>query len=56
MWWYNGAGHGNFAKLLVDEVARTLDEPTPGELESELRALELLRYCQSALPKSNPAR
>ncbi|MDV6032344.1 MAG: sigma-70 family RNA polymerase sigma factor [Phycisphaera sp. RhM] len=35
-----------FAKLLVDEVAATLDSPTEDELRQELRTLRLLKYCQ----------
>jgi RNA polymerase sigma factor (sigma-70 family) len=39
-----------FARLLVDEVAHSLDRPTPDELEREVAELGLLRYCRSALP------
>ena len=39
--------HGKFAELLLDEVAKSLDEPTDEELEGELQALDLLRFCRS---------
>lgn len=38
-----------FAQLLVSEVARTLNEPTPAQLEQELIDLDLHRYCRPAL-------
>jgi RNA polymerase sigma-70 factor (ECF subfamily) len=41
--------HGHFAELLVAEVGRSLDEPTARDLEAELRELDLLRYCRSAM-------
>ncbi len=41
--------HAKFAELLLDQVAESLDEPTDEELEGELQALDLLRYCRSAL-------
>ena len=44
-------GHTDFAELLVQEVARSLGKPTPAELATELRDLDLLRYCHSALQK-----
>jgi len=47
--------HADFAVLLVQEVARSLDTPTPEALEEELRALDLLRYCRTALTKPGPA-
>ena len=43
-----------FAELLVAEVARSLDEATPIEIEAELRELDLFRYCRSALPGTEP--
>lgn len=43
--------HGKFAELLLDQVADSLDEPTFGDLEGELEALDLLRYCRSALDR-----
>jgi RNA polymerase sigma-70 factor (ECF subfamily) len=39
-----------FAELLVEEVARSLQTSEPRKLEEELIALDLLGYCQSALP------
>jgi RNA polymerase sigma-70 factor (ECF subfamily) len=48
--------HGHFSELLVIEVTRSLGEPTPAELEAELQALDLLRYCRSALAKREPVR
>ena len=41
--------HADFADLLVSEVAHSLDEPTPADVEVELRELDLLRYCRSAI-------
>jgi RNA polymerase sigma-70 factor (ECF subfamily) len=38
-----------FAELLLDEVAHSLDNPTPEELESELADLGLLDYCRPVL-------
>jgi RNA polymerase sigma factor (sigma-70 family) len=38
-----------FADLLLDELAASLDDPTPDRLEQELIDLELLSYCQHAL-------
>jgi RNA polymerase sigma-70 factor (ECF subfamily) len=43
--------HGKFAELLLDEVAASLDSPTKEELGDELRTLNLVRYCQSALDR-----
>ncbi len=43
--------HTKFAELLVDEVACSLETPTPEELRQELRELDLLRYCQSAVER-----
>ncbi len=42
-------GRERFARYLLDEVAQSLQEPTPAELEQELRDLGLLGYCRSAL-------
>jgi RNA polymerase sigma factor (sigma-70 family) len=39
-----------FAELLVDEVRRTLDEPSPDQVETELTELGLLSYIQDFLP------
>jgi RNA polymerase sigma-70 factor (ECF subfamily) len=47
--------HARYAELLVEEVARSLGEPTPAELAEELRALDLLRYCRSVLAQRGPA-
>jgi RNA polymerase sigma factor (sigma-70 family) len=41
--------HGKFAELMLDQIAESLDEPTHEDLEAELEALDLLRYCRSAL-------
>jgi RNA polymerase sigma-70 factor (ECF subfamily) len=41
--------HADFAALLVEEVVRSLDDPTTAEVEAELKALDLLRYCRSAV-------
>jgi RNA polymerase sigma factor (sigma-70 family) len=38
-----------FADLLLDEIARSLDNPTLEELEQELIDIELLPHCRSAL-------
>jgi DNA-directed RNA polymerase specialized sigma24 family protein len=38
-----------FARLLLDEVSRSLGTPTPEELVAELRELRLLSYCEPAL-------
>ena len=43
--------HAKFADLLLEQVAESLDEPTADELEAELKELDLLRYCQSALDR-----
>jgi RNA polymerase sigma factor (sigma-70 family) len=40
-----------FAELLVEEVAHSLGQPTPDELEQELIELELLDYCKSVLQR-----
>jgi RNA polymerase sigma-70 factor (ECF subfamily) len=39
-----------FAGLLVEEVAQTLDEPTPQQIEEELIALGLMPYARAFLP------
>jgi RNA polymerase sigma-70 factor (ECF subfamily) len=43
--------HGKFADLLLDEVAASLEAPTPETLRRELKELDLLKYCQEALDK-----
>lgn len=40
-----------FAKLLFDEVAETLDEPSRSDIEEELIELGLLEYCRPALER-----
>jgi hypothetical protein len=40
-----------FAELLLDEVATSLERPTHEELAAELRELDLLKYCRSALDR-----
>jgi RNA polymerase sigma-70 factor (ECF subfamily) len=39
--------HSHFAELLVAEVERSLDRPTPAAVTAELQDLDLLRYCRS---------
>jgi RNA polymerase sigma-70 factor (ECF subfamily) len=43
--------HGKFADLLLDGVAASLTEPTTEALEAELMALDLLKFCRSALSR-----
>ena len=43
--------HAKFAELLVDEVATSLGAPSRDELADELRELDLLKYCRSALER-----
>jgi len=40
-----------FARLLFDEVADTLDKPTRASIEEELSDLGLLEYCRPALQR-----
>jgi RNA polymerase sigma-70 factor (ECF subfamily) len=40
-----------FAELLLDDVLHSLDNPTPQQLEQELRDLGLLAYCRPALER-----
>jgi RNA polymerase sigma-70 factor (ECF subfamily) len=40
-----------FADLLLEEIARTVEPPTPDALEEELRDQDLLVYCQAALER-----
>jgi RNA polymerase sigma-70 factor (ECF subfamily) len=40
-----------FADLLLDEIAQTLTNPTPDQLEEELVDLHLLEHCRSALER-----
>ena len=39
------------AELLVEEVAQTLEKPTPEEIEQELIELELFEYCRPCLER-----
>lgn len=39
-----------FARALLEEVARSLDEPTPERIEEELIAIGLMEYVQPYLP------
>ena len=43
--------HAKFAELLVEEVADSLESCSSQELQQELRELDLLKYCQSAVEK-----
>lgn len=43
--------HAKFADVLIDRVAESLDDPSPEALEAELQALDLWRYCRSALER-----
>jgi RNA polymerase sigma factor (sigma-70 family) len=40
-----------FADLLLDEIAASLEDPTPEQLEQELIELELMPHCRSALKR-----
>lgn len=48
--------HASFAELLVQEVKRTLGMPTLEQLEAELRDLNLLQYCRTAIDRSDPTK
>ncbi len=43
--------HAKFAELLIDEVATSLGNPSREELAEEVRELDLLKYCRSALER-----
>jgi hypothetical protein len=43
--------HAKFAELMLDQIADSLDEPSVADLEAELEALDLLRYCRSILDR-----
>ena len=43
--------HAKFADLLLEQVTESLHEPSQADLEDELKALDLLRYCQAALDR-----
>ncbi len=45
----------HFAEILVDEVARSLHNPSDDELEAELIAVGLLPYCRTALQQRQQA-
>jgi RNA polymerase sigma-70 factor (ECF subfamily) len=45
-----------FAELLLDEVGRSLERPTIEQVEQELRELNLLSYCQTALARDAQSR
>jgi RNA polymerase sigma-70 factor (ECF subfamily) len=47
--------HEKYADLLVEEVAASLDGPTPQALLQELQELDLLKYCRSALERRGPS-
>jgi RNA polymerase sigma-70 factor (ECF subfamily) len=42
-----------FADLLLDELAQSMDNPTRTRLEEELADLRLLAYCQEAVARRN---
>jgi RNA polymerase sigma-70 factor (ECF subfamily) len=42
-----------FADLLLDELAQSIDNPTRARLEEELADLRLLAYCQDAVARRN---
>jgi RNA polymerase sigma-70 factor (ECF subfamily) len=46
--------HRRFADLLVQELATQLTQPDRHQLRSELRDLDLLKYCQSAVERWKP--
>jgi DNA-directed RNA polymerase specialized sigma24 family protein len=43
--------HARFAELLVEEVASSMSGPSEEELAEELRELDLLKFCRSALER-----
>lgn len=43
--------HEKFATLLLEEVSSSLEGASDAELEQELKALDLLRYCRTALQR-----
>ena len=44
-------GHARFADLIVQEVARTLVEPTLEGIKDELNCLDLMKYVEGYLPE-----
>jgi RNA polymerase sigma-70 factor (ECF subfamily) len=45
-----------FADLLIEEVAQSLERPSPEQVESELEALGLLEHCRPALERREKRR
>jgi hypothetical protein len=43
-----------FADLLLEEVAQSVEDPTPEHLERELVELGLFDYCRPALERYDP--
>jgi hypothetical protein len=43
--------HAKLADLLIEQVAASLAAAPAAEVEAELRELDLLRYCRSALER-----
>ena len=43
--------HAKFAELLVEEVATSIGSPSHDELIEELRELDLLKFCRSAIER-----
>ena len=43
--------HAKFAELMLEQVVLSLTDPTVEDLDAELQALDLLKYCRSALEK-----
>jgi RNA polymerase sigma-70 factor (ECF subfamily) len=48
--------HEKIADLLVEEVARSLGTGELGPVSEELQALDLLKYCRSALERRRPSK
>ena len=49
-------GHEKFADLLVEEVMYSLEGGSEAEIRAELRELDLLKYCRSALERRSQKR
>jgi RNA polymerase sigma factor (sigma-70 family) len=43
--------HDKFADVLLEEIEQSLDAPSSEAIREELNALDLLRYCRSALER-----
>lgn len=43
--------HEKFATLMIDLVVESLDDPTHAALEAELKTLDLLRFCKTAVER-----